>query len=348
MRIRTITHMFTILALAAAVAGCGPSQPVLHLYNWADYISPELVRQFERENHCRVVTDTFDSNEAMFAKLKAGATGYDLIFPSSYIVGIMRDQGMLQPLQHARLPNIRHLDPAYMGIVADPAFTYSVPYMISHAGLAYLKSRCPDFEPTWGVLDRESYRGRMTMLNDMRETIGAGLKFLGFSLNTTNAEEIAAARDVVIRWKRNLAKFENEQYKNGIASGEFLVVHGYNGDICQVMEENDDIAYAPPKEGVSLACDEMVIPRDAREVALAHAFINFLHDPAVAARNIAFVFYLCPNVAAYELLDEETRNDETIFLPAAVQARSEAIRDLGPHNALYIQAWDAIKAASAH
>ena len=348
MRIRTITHMFTILALAAAVAGCGPSQPVLHLYNWADYISPELVRQFERENHCRVVTDTFDSNEAMFAKLKAGATGYDLIFPSSYIVGIMRDQGMLQPLQHERLPNIRHLDPAYMGIVADPAFTYSVPYMISHAGLAYLKSRCPDFEPTWGVLDRESYRGRMTMLNDMRETIGAGLKFLGFSLNTTNAEEIAAARDVVIRWKRNLAKFENEQYKNGIASGEFLVVQGYNGDIAQVMQENADIAYAPPKEGVALACDEMVIPHDASEVALAHAFINFLHDPAVAARNTTFVFFHCPNVASYKLLDEATRTNATIFLPADVRSRSETIRDLGPHNALYIQAWDAIKAASAH
>jgi spermidine/putrescine transport system substrate-binding protein len=335
-----------MLALAAGMlAGCGPAKPVLHLYNWADYISPELIRQFESDNRCRVVTDTFDSNEAMFAKLKAGATGYDLVFPSSYIVGIMRAEGMLQPIQRERVPNLANLDPAYMRIVADPQFTYSVPYMISNAGLAYRKSRCPDFIASWAMLDNAAYKGRMTMLNDMRETIGAALKFLGCSLNSTNAQEVAAARDVVIRWKRNLAKFENEQYKNGIASGEFLVVHGYNGDICQVIEENDDIVYAAPKEGVSLACDEMVIPKDARQVELAHRFINYLHEPAVAAKNIAFVFYLCPNVGAYALLDEETRADESIFLPEAIQSRSESIRDLGVQNALYIRAWDEIKAA---
>ena len=339
-------NLLPLAVLAGTLTGCGPARPVLHLYNWADYIGPELIRRFEAEHRCRVVTDTFDSNEAMFAKLKAGASGYDLIFPSSYMVNIMREQGMLQPLQRDKLPNLAHLDPAYFPIVADPSFATSVPYMISNAGLAYRKSRCPDFEPTWAMFDRAGYRGRMTMLNDMRETLGAALKFLGFSLNTTNAAEIAQARDVVIRWKKNLAKFENEQYKNGIASGEFLIVHGYNGDICQVMEENDDIAYVTPREGVSLACDEMVIPRDARQVELAHAFINFLHEPEVAARNIAFVFYLCPNTGAYALLDEETRGDETIFLPEAVRQRSEAIRDLGPHNALYIAAWDQVKAAA--
>ena len=338
MTIRTITRTLAILALAAALAGCGRSRPVLHIYNWSDYIAPDLIRQFEREFNCRVMLDTFDSNESMFAKLKAGATGYDLIFPSSYIVGIMRDQGMLQPLQHARLPNIRHLDPAYMGIVADPAFTYSVPYMISHAGLAYLKSRCPDFEPTWGVLDRESYRGRMTMLNDMRETIGAGLKFLGFSLNTTNAEEIAAARDVVIRWKRNLAKFENEQYKNGIASGEFLVVHGYNGDICQVMEENDDIAYAPPKEGVSLACDEMVIPVSSDNQELAYEFINFMLRPEVAAANMEWNLAQIPNLPAYDLIDKEIRSNPAIFLTSEVLANCRILEDVGESIALWADA----------
>jgi spermidine/putrescine transport system substrate-binding protein len=347
MTIRTITRTLAILALAAALAGCGRSRPVLHIYNWSDYIAPDLIRQFEREFNCRVMLDTFDSNESMFAKLKAGATGYDLIFPSSYFVGIMRDQGMLQPLRHELLPNMEYLDPDFTAMAEDPTFIYSIPYMISHAGLGYNKKRCPDFEPTWAMMDRAAYRGRMTMLNDMRDTIGAALKFLGYSLNTTNANEIAAARDVVIRWKSNLAKFENEQYKNGIASGEFLVVQGYNGDIAQVMQENADIAYAPPKEGVALACDEMVIPHDASEVALAHAFINFLHDPAVAARNTTFVFFHCPNVASYKLLDEATRTNATIFLPADVRSRSETIRDLGPHNALYIRAWDEIKAASA-
>jgi spermidine/putrescine transport system substrate-binding protein len=332
--------------LAGLLCGCGGSKPVLHLYNWSDYIKPELIARFEQEHNCRVVTDTFDSNEAMYAKIKAGAAGYDLIFPSSYMVTLMREQGLLQPVDRALVPNIANLDPAYTRVTADAQCTHSVPYMISNAGLAYRKSKVPDFEPSWSMLDRTNYAGRMTLLNDMRETIGAALKFLGYSLNTTDDKELAAARDVVLRWKKNLAKFENEQYKNGIASGEFLLVHGYNGDIRQVMEENEDIGYAPPREGVSLACDEMVIPKDARQVALAHAFINFLHDPKVAAENTAFVFYLCPNKASYDFLSDEVKNDPSVFLPADLQAKSEVIRDVGADNAKYVKIWDEIKAGS--
>lgn len=336
-----------VLLLAASLwSGCRPAKPVLHVYNWADYVKPELIARFEKENGCRVVTDTFDSNEAMYAKIKAGASGYDLIFPSSYMVKVMEAQGLLQPIDHARVPNIRHLDPAYLNLTADAGCTHSVPYMISNAGLAFRKSKVPDFEPTWAMLDRTNLAGRMTMLNDMRETIGAALKFLGFSLNTTSEKELDAARDVVIRWKRNLAKFENEQYKNGIASGEFLIVHGYNGDIRQVMQENEDVGYAAPREGVSLACDEMVIPKGAAQVDLAYKFMNFLHEPKVAAENTAFVFYLCPNLPAYEFLDEGVKNDASIFLPPAIQAKSEVIRDLGPDNAKYIKVWDEIKAAA--
>jgi spermidine/putrescine transport system substrate-binding protein len=341
------TKCILLAAALMAIMACGgkSGEATLHLYTWADYVKPEVVARFEAEHACRVVIDTFDSNEAMYAKLKAGATGYDLIFPSSYMVTVMQAQGLLQPIDHARVPNLVHLDPAYRKVIADPECRYSVPYMISNAGLAYRKSRVPDFEPTWAVLDRADLAGRMTLLDDMRETIGAALKFLGHSLNTTNEVELAAARDVVIRWKKHLAKFENEQYKNGIASAEFLLVHGYNGDIRQVMEENEDIGYAPPREGVSLACDEMVIPTSARQVELAHRFINFLHEPKVAAENTEFIFYLCPNRASYEFLSEEIKNDPSVFLPEALQARSEVIRDLGPANALYTRVWDEIKAA---
>lgn len=336
-----------IVITVALATGCGKSRPVLHVYNWADYIKPDLVARFEQEQGCQVQIDTFDSNEAMFAKLKAGATGYDLIFPSSYMVVLMRQQDMLEPLDHARLPNLVNLDPAYRPLTADPEYRYSVPYMISYAGLAYRAAKVEDFEPTWAMLDRKPLAGRMTMLNDMRETLGAALKFLGFSLNTTNEAELVKARDVVIRWKANLAKFENEQYKAGIASGEFLLVHGYNGDIAQVMEENEDVQFAPPREGVSLACDEMVIPKGARQPALAHAFINFLHDPKVAAENTEEVYFLCPNAPSYAFLSEEIKADPCVFLPADIQAKSEVIRDLGEANALYIREWDAIKAAAA-
>ncbi len=169
-----------------------------------------------------------------------------------------------------------------------------------NTGIAYLKSKVADFEPSWAMFDREDLKGRMTMLNDMRETIGAALKFLGYSLNTTDAEELARAKEVVLSWKKNLAKFENEQYKTGIASGEFLLVHGYSGDILQVQAENADIAFAMPREGtVDLRATTWSSPRRPRKSGLAHAFINFLHDPAVAAENTEFIQYLCPNKDAY-------------------------------------------------
>ena len=339
-------HILSVLALGAVLlAGCGDQKPALHFYTWADYIKPELVTRFEKEHGCRVIMDTFDSNEAMYAKLKAGATGYDLLNPSSYMVKLLQDQGLLQDLDHSLLPNLANIDPDYLRIAMDPQMKHSVPYMLTNTGLGYLASRVPDFEPTWAVFDRADLKGRMTMLNDMRETIGAALKFLGYSLNSTNESELAAARDVVIRWKKNLAKFENEQYKTGLASGEFTLVHGYNGDILQVMEANEDIAFAVPKEGTSISCDDLVIPAKAQQVELAHAFINFLHEPEVAAENTEFIGYLCPNAAAYPLMSDEIREDPSIFLDPEIKAKSEVIGDIGDALALYTRMWDQVKAA---
>jgi spermidine/putrescine transport system substrate-binding protein len=335
------------LALAASLAGaaCQKPAPVLHVYTWADYVKPELVQRFEAERKCKVVIDTFDSNESMFAKMKAGATGYDVVTPSSYMVSVLFAQGLLQPLDKALVPNRKNVDPEYLKIALDPEMDHSVPYMLTNSGLAYLKSKVKDPVPSWAMLDRTDLKGRMTMLNDMRETIGAALKSLGYSLNTTDDKELAEARDVVVRWKRNLAKFENEQYKTGIASGEFLLVHGYSGDILQVQKENPDVVFAVPREGTSVSCDDLVIPKSAKEKALAHAFINFLQDPDVAAENSNFVSYLCPNAAAYARLDPEVRDNPAVFMEAAVRAKSEVIRDLAKDNAKYVKVWDEIKAA---
>jgi spermidine/putrescine transport system substrate-binding protein len=333
------------VALLACAAGCGRTKAVLHVYTWADYVKPELVRRFEQENACRVVMDTFDSNEAMYAKLKAGATGYDILFPSSYMVRMLHDQGMIQDLNPALLPNVSHVDPDYLRMALDPRMLYSVPYMLTNTGLGYRKSKVSDFQATWTVFDREDLRGQMTLLNDMRETLGAALKLLGYSLNTRNEKELEAARDVVIRWKKNIAKFENEQYKTGLASAEFKVVHGYSGDILQVMEDEQDIGFAVPREGTSISCDDMVIPKDARQVELAHRLMNFLHDPEVAAQNSDFIGYVCPNKDGYPLMSEELRGNPAVFLPPELRARCEIIGDVGDALPLYTKMWDQIKAA---
>ena len=337
--------LFAVLAVSPAAPACQKALPTLHVYTWADYFKPELLKRFETEYRCRVVIDTFDSNEAMYAKIKAGATGYDLLTPSSYMVSVLFSQGLLQPLDAARIPNRKHVDPEYLSIALDPQMHHSVPYMLVKTGLAYRKSKVKDPVASWTMLDRADLKGRITLLNDMRETIGAGLKSLGYSLNTTDEKQLAEAREVVIHWKRNAAKFENEQYKSGIASGEFLLVQGYSGDILQVQAENQDVAFMIPQEGTSIACDDLVIPSSAKEVALAHAFIDFLHDPEVAAENTSFLSYLCPNRASYEKLGPEIRGNPAIFVDAAVRAKSEVVRDLGADNAKYVKVWDEIKAA---
>jgi spermidine/putrescine transport system substrate-binding protein len=339
-------RMLAALAAAGLVAGCArPDAKTLHLYTWADYIKPEVVQRFEQENHCKVVIDTFDSNEAMYAKLKAGASGYDVLTPSSYYVAIMAGQGMLLDLDHRKLPNLANVDTAYLRIALDPQMQRSVPYMLTNTGLAYLKSKVKDPRPSWSMLDRRDLKGRMTLLNDMRETIGAALKFLGYSLNTTDDRQLEQARDVVIRWKANLAKFESEQYKSGLASGEFVLAHGYSGDILTAQKENPHIAFLAPREGLSISCDDLVILKDSKAVDLAHRFIDFLHDPEVAAENSLAISYLCPNAAAYPKLPESFRSDPAVKLDPAVQAKCEVIRDLGSDNAKYTRIWDQIKAA---
>lgn len=326
-------------------AGCSKPKPVLHLYNWADYIKPELIKRFESANRCMVVLDTYDSNEALYAKLKAGATGYDVAYPSSYMLHIMREQGMLQELDHRQLPNLTHLDPWVFNISRDPEVRHGVPYTVSYTGVGYLKSKVTNVTPSWAMFDRADLKGRMTMLDDMRETMAAGLRYLGHSSNTTNEEELAAARDVVIRWKQNLAKFENEQYKSGLDGGEFLLVHGYVGDLIQIQLQNPDIGIFFPREGFVMTCDCIVIPQGAQQVELAHRWINFMLDPAVAAENTGFTQYLCPNRDSYALLDQAVRDNPAIMLPPEVKALGEANFDLGADNEKYIQAWDAVKAA---
>ena len=333
------------LAALAALGGCAEKKPVLRIYTWSDYVKPALIQRFERENGCRVAIDTYDSNETMYDQLAAREKEpFDLLFPSSYMVQILRDQGRLQPLNPDWIPNRRNADATYLAMAPDREMTYSVPYAVTITSLGYRGDEVRGFRPTWAMLDRPDLKGRMAMLDDYRETIGAALKFLGFSLNSTNDQELAAAKTVVLRWKQNVAKFENEQYKTGLATGEFLLTHGYSGDLMLAQAENADIQIAVPREGSALSFDDMVIPADAKHADLAHAFINFILDPHVAAELTEYIYFLCPNEVSYQYLQDETRRDPILFPPPDVVERLEMIADLGENNAKYTRLWDEIKA----
>lgn len=349
---KSTPHRFLAASLLAVVVflglGCAPKKPVLHVYIWSDYLAEGLVEEFAAANNCEVIVDNYDSNEVMLAKLQGGATGYDVVFPSSYVISTMAADGLLQKINHARIPNLKNVDPTFLRNVSiDRAMEYSVPYMAGTTGIAYRKDEVKDFEPSWTMFARKDLAGRMTLLDDMRECFSAALKTLGYSINTTDQAQIDAAADLLIEWKKNIARFEAEAYKAGIASKEFYLVQGYGGDIQQVIDENEDpnIVFALPREGFAMWEDTMAIPAGSDNVELAEKFINFLHDPQIAARNIEFNYYLCPNKPAYALLSEEIQANPVVFIPDELLAKGEQTLELGEDLAKYTAAWDRVKSS---
>lgn len=336
-----------IALLALCFTSCQDnSNETLHLFIWSDYIAPKVIENFEKQHNCTIYIDTFDSNESMYAKLKLGANSYDLIFPSQYFLDLLVNQNMIQPIDSALIPNLKHLDPHYMKLAEPKDLNYAVPYSTSSTGIAYRIDKVKNFDPSWTQFGRTDLKGRMTMMNDIRDVIGAALQVLGYSLNSTNQQEIDQAVALVLTWKQNLAKFEGEQYKNGIASGEYVISQAYSGDTLQVMNENKQVGFAYAKEGTSVAMDFAVIPANAANKDLAYIFLNYLLEPEVAAENITFTNFLIPNKDAYPLLSEEQRMSPVLFPPDSVSNNWEMIRDLGPDNRLYNQAWDKVKAGN--
>ena len=342
-----------ILALCAfTMVGCNRKK-VLHVYIWADYISPVIVHRFEEEFNCRVQQDIFDSNEMMFAKLQAGGAGYDILCPSHYFIHKMVGSNMLLKLDKSKLPNLVHLDPHVTSKMDETVLDYSVPYFMSYTGLGYNKELVKDFEPSWNIFKRADLKDRMTLLDDFSEIIGAAAKQLGYtSEELDDPDDGDAKMDEVVKlaleWRKNIIKFDNEQYKNGLATGEFLVVMGYFSDLSQIVAENEDLALAMPREGCMMSCDMLAISAKSKEPELAYEFINFVHDPENAAVNIADVYAYCPNRDAIPKLEDDVRNDDSIFVDEEIINRSEFMPELSAEQEeRHLDYWQKIKAGDA-
>lgn len=335
-----------LLAVLACVFSCGKPKEKLFIFNWADYMNQDIVNEFEKKFHCTVVMNYYDSNEALYAKLKAGASGYDILFPSSYMSKLMYEQGMLLDLDHSKIVNITNIDRKYLELTVDKQMKYSVPYMVSYSGIAYDKTKISNFKPTWAMFDRSDLAGRITLFNDMREVIGAALKYNGFSYNTVNATELETAVQTVIGWKKNIAKFDVDEAKRGLSSGEFVMIQAYSGDALQLMEENENLAFSIPAEGTSIAQDDFVIPKDAQNAELAYKFINFMLEAQNAKANMEFVYYWSPNSKALKLMDTEFLENEAVSPSAEIITNSDFLLDLGDKNELYTKAWDRIKSSN--
>jgi spermidine/putrescine transport system substrate-binding protein len=279
-----------ILLIALGTAGCKRNEDEkLFIYNWTYYCPDSIIEKFEREYGIKVVYDEYASNEEMYAKIQAGGTGYDLVFPSAEFITIMKDQGMLAKIDRSRLSNLGNIDPQILEkAIYDPNMDYHVPYYYGAAGIIVNKAKAPDYEESWSIFGRADLRGRMTMLDDLRETLGAALVFLGYSANSTNPDEIFRARDLInMAWRPNLVKFDAEAFSKGYSTGDFWVVHGYYENVYEEIRGNKELlentVFIIPKEGGTAYLDGMCILKDAQNVDAAHKFIDFIHRPEIYA-----------------------------------------------------------------
>ena len=331
-----------LIVLSTIICGCSDKRPELNVYTWSNYIDDTLVKEFEDRYNCKVVIDTFDSNEAMYAKIKAGASGYDIIIPTSYMALVMYEQKLINKLELSKIPNSKYIDKQYLQKLAfDKTMEYSIPYMLGYTCIAYNKERVVKPVNSWSIFSRKDLNGRTTLLNDMRETIGAALLYKGYKINTTNQKELEVALKQVNIWKKYIAKFDNEVYKIGLTSGEFWVVQGYSGDILQAMQERSNIEIIIPKEGVSISCDDMVIPVSSDNKELAYKFINFIIEPKNAAKNMEYTQFFAPVPDAKQYVKDL---DITKIFPVELYERGQLIKDLGIDNKKYQEVWNKIKA----
>jgi spermidine/putrescine-binding protein len=344
---KKIVMLFIVISVFAFIVNmpfpAQADQNVLNVYNWANYIDEQTIPEFEQQFGVKVHYDVYDSNETLLAKLQAGATGFDVIFPSDYMVGIMIKLELLEELDKSKIPNMSHLDESFLNQAFDPENTYSVPYTWGTAGIGYRADKVTEPVESWGILLDPKYEGRIVMLDDMRETLGLALKYLGYSYNSENPEELQKAKELLIKQKPLVKAYTSSQSENLLLSGDAWLTHNWSGDVYRVAVEDPNIKYVIPKEGSSKFIDNCVIPKTAPNKELAHAFINFLLEPKVDARIHNHIRYLSPNTAAFQYLDESLRNTMENMSPETAK-KLEYIEDLEQTTRLWDKIWTEIKA----
>ena len=317
----------------------------LNVYNWDTYIGDSTLENFSSATGIEVQYDLYANLEEMFAKFQAGNPGYDVIVPSDYMLETMIAADMLVELDKSLLPNFKHVDPNFLNPSFDPGCKYNIPYFWGSVGLGYRKSKLGNVD-SWGALfDNPDLAGRMAMLADSRFVMGVALLYLGYSANTTNPDEINAARDLLIATKKNLKGFVPDNGQDMLIAGDIDLVMEWNGDILKVMEEDDDLTYVIPKEGTVIWIDGLSIPKGAPNIDNAYKFLNFIHEPKVKAEIANTIHYATTNSSAKEFIAPEDLANPAIYASDEVVARSQALSDVGDSLKLYDAAWTEIQAS---
>jgi spermidine/putrescine transport system substrate-binding protein len=320
-------------AVAAGLAigpkvGWSAEEARVNFYNWDTYIGETTLEDFNEASGIEVKMDLFADNDELFAKLKEGNPGYDLIVPTNDYVERMLVAQMLEPLDHSLITNINNIDPIFRDAQFDPGRKYSMPYMWGTQGIGYRKSKVSSPPDSWKVLlDSDEYTGRIALLSE--SVLEVALKYLGHSYNSTDPAHIKAAEDLLIKQKPHIKVFAEDNGQDLLLSGEVDLTMEWNGDILQVMEEDDDISYVVPKEGSLLWQDCLCIPKGAPHPENAHKLIDYILDAEAGAAIADFIYYATANKAARAHLEDDYNMNPAIFPSDETLANCESAVYLG-------------------
>lgn len=342
--------MLAAILCAGLLGGCGTeSKQTLKVYSCGEYIDTSLLGKFEKEYDCKVVYETFDSNESMYTKIQSGET-YDVLVPSDYMIERLIKEDKLQPIDWSLVPNAAELDETIMGEAYDPDNTYSAPFFYGTVGILYNKNVVAqsDLEEGWELLRNEKYTGDIYMYDSERDSFMVALKALGYSMNTTNKDEIDQAYNWLIEQRDSvLPVYAGDDVIDNMISGNKSIAVVYSGDAAYIMSENEELEYYQPAEGTNVWQDAMVITADSTQTELAHAYINFMLDPENAYANTAEVGYTSPVTAARERAVQEVYPGISAYEPDTLTTTNEVFRYQDQETKEYFaELWTKVKAAN--
>ncbi len=320
----------------------------LYIFTWAGYTDKDLLDRFKEETGITVIADVFDSNESMLAKVQAGGgAAYSIIYPSDYMVEKMRELDLLMKLDRSLLLGIDDLFPQFLDPVYDPGGNYSVPISWGTTGLIYNRSLVEEVPEDWDYLweNRDFLSKRMSLLEDPREVIGATLRKLGYSYNTTNYDRVRQAYEDLLILIPYVASFTNYNWRAQMLTGDLKVAMCYSADAAEITPENEDLQYITPASGSSLWTDTLVIPKAAPNPQGAYKWINFMLQPEIAAEIVERLSFATASIPAYKRLPEELREDATLFPPESTIARCESLAPLGDFEEVYDRYWTRLTSA---
>jgi spermidine/putrescine transport system substrate-binding protein len=321
-------------------------EPKLNFYNWDTYIGETTLADFKGASGTDVNMTLFASNDELFAKLRAGNPGYDVIVPSNDFVERMASAGMVVPLDHSQIPNFKNVAPEYQDVPYDPKRTHSMPYTWLALGIGYRKSKVPTLPDSWKVLfDSDQYSGKIAVLSEAGDMFRLYGKYLGKSVNDLTAADIATIEAMMIKQKPHIKAFHEDNGQDLLLKGEVDLVLEYNGDIAQIMAEDEDIGFVLPKEGSQLNSDNLCIPKDAPHPKNAHAFINYLLDAEAGKKITETILYPTPNQAAKDLMPDDYKNNPVIFPSAEQLAKCEYAKFRPDMQPLYEEAFTRVRAS---